>query len=218
MHTPDLFADERPDGGLREPLGAQAVVLRAYALPMLPDLWHTLQQLTAASPFRIMQTAGGRHMSAALSSCGSLGWVSDTFGYRYAARDPHTGQPWPAMPQELLQLGRQAAAEAGFAAFTPDTCLINRYLPGARMGLHQDRHERDFRQPIVSVSLGLPAVFLFGGLTRDAAVQRVPLFHGDVVVWGGVDRMRFHGVLPVKPGQHPLLGAQRINLTLRQAG
>ena len=122
------------------------------------------------------------------------------------------------MPQELLQLGRQAAAEAGFAAFTPDTCLINRYLPGARMGLHQDRHERDFRQPIVSVSLGLPAVFLFGGLTRDAAVQRVPLFHGDVVVWGGVDRMRFHGVLPVKPGQHPLLGAQRINLTLRQAG
>ena len=218
MHTLDLFADDRPDAGQREPLGAQAVVLRGYVLPGLPALWQTLQQLTAQSPFRIMQTAGGRSMSAALSSCGKLGWVSDSHGYRYAPRDPHSGKPWPTMPQTLFQLGQQAAAEAGFADFAPDTCLINRYLPGSRMGLHQDRHERDYRQPIVSVSLGLPAIFQFGGLKRDAAVQRVPLFHGDVVVWGGVDRLRFHGVLPVKPGEHPLLGAQRINLTLRKAG
>ena len=155
-------------------------------------------------------------MSVATTGCGPLSWVSDRRGYRYAALDPLTGKPWPALPADFAQLAHAAAQEAGFAAFVPDACLINRYAPGTRLSLHQDRDERDFSQPIVSVSLGVPAVFLWGGLQRSDRAARVPLWHGDVVVWGGVDRMRFHGVLPVPPGLHQLLGEQRINLTFRK--
>ena len=147
-----------------------------------------------------------------------LGWVSDRAGYRYAAQDPESGRPWPPMPTRFLQLARDAAAPAGFAGFLPDACLINRYLPAARMSLHQDRDERDLTAPIVSVSLGLPAVFLWGGLKRKDPARRLPLAHGDVLVWGGPDRLRYHGVLPLEAGQHPLLGEQRINLTFRKAG
>jgi alkylated DNA repair protein (DNA oxidative demethylase) len=146
-----------------------------------------------------------------------LSWVSDRRGYRYAERDPASGQPWPAMPTAFMQLAQAAAQQAGFAPFAPDACLINRYAVGARMSLHQDRDERDLAAPIVSVSLGLPAVFLWGGATRAGRALRVPLRHGDVVVWGGVDRLRFHGVLPVAPGEHPATGECRINLTLRKA-
>lgn len=151
-----------------------------------------------------------------MSNCGDFGWVSDRRGYRYARLDPQTGQPWPVLPPCFLQVARDAAAAAGFDDYRPDACLINRYAPGTRLSLHQDRDEDDRVAPIVSVSLGLPATFLFGGLARGDKPVRVPLLHGDVVVWGGVDRMRFHGVLPVMPGRHPQLGAQRINLTFRK--
>ena len=164
-----------------------------------------------------METPGGFRMSVAMSNCGTLGWVADQTGYRYQAVDPESALPWPAMPALFQQLAADAAAQAGFANFAPDACLINRYEVGARMSLHQDKDERDLTQPIVSVSLGLPAVFQFGGLKRTDPVSRVTLTHGDVVVWGGVDRLRYHGVLAIKAGEHPLLGACRLNLTFRKA-
>ncbi len=165
-----------------------------------------------------MVTPGGFTMSAALSSCGELGWTTDTRGYRYSPLDPRSQQPWPALPDALRELAVLAAADAGFNDFAPDACLINRYVPGAKMSLHQDKNERDYSAPVVSVSLGLPAVFLFGGHARSDKPQKISLFHGDVVVWGGVDRLRFHGVMPIKEGVHPRMGRQRINLTLRTAG
>ena len=216
MSTLDLFG--APIAGEQERLGPQAVVLRGFALPFVDELLPAIADINTVSPFRQMQTPGGYTMSAELSSCGKLGWVSDRQGYRYSHLDPHTGQPWPNMPNHFVQLARQSAAEAGFSHFEPDACLINRYAPGARMSLHQDKNERDFSAPIVSVSLGMAAVFLFGGLQRSDKAVRVTLYHGDVVVWGGTDRMRFHGIMPVQDAAHPLLGAQRINLTFRKAG
>jgi alkylated DNA repair protein (DNA oxidative demethylase) len=213
--TIDLFADQPPDW--QEPLGDGALVLRGFALPYTAMLLATLPVLLAQAPLRHMLTPGGQSMSVAMSSCGDYGWVSDRRGYRYAAQDPDSGVPWPPLPADWLRLAASAAAAAGFAGFAPDACLINCYQPGARMALHQDRDERDFSQPIVSVSLGLPVVFLFGGLQRSERAQRVPLAHGDVVVWGGPARLRYHGVLPLQPGCHPLLGAQRLNLTFRKA-
>lgn len=165
-----------------------------------------------------MQTPGGLAMSVASSNSGALGWVSDRRGYRYAPRDPDTDQPWPAMPPAWRAFAAEVAREAGHAGFAPDACLINRYEPGAKLSLHQDRDERDFSQPIVSVSLGLPAVFLWGGARRADRTRRVPLVHGDVVVWGGPSRRVYHGVLPVKDGEHPATGRARINLTFRRAG
>jgi alkylated DNA repair protein (DNA oxidative demethylase) len=164
-----------------------------------------------------MVTRGGFAMSVAMTNCGRAGWVTDRRGYRYEAIDPESGQPWPAMPPTFAALAADAAAAAGFAGFETDACLINRYGPGARMTLHQDRNERDFSAPIVSVSLGLPAVFLFGGHLRTDRPMRVPLAHGDVVVWGGPARLAFHGILPLRPGHHPRLGALRYNLTFRRA-
>jgi alkylated DNA repair protein (DNA oxidative demethylase) len=156
-------------------------------------------------------------MSAAMTNCGALGWVTDRTGYRYDSRDPETGKPWPRMPAAFLRLAGDAAADAGFHRFVPDACLVNRYEPGARLTLHQDKNERDFSAPIVSVSLGIPAVFLFGGLNRADKAARVPLEHGDVVVWGGPARLRYHGVNPLKPGHHALVDEHRINLTFRKA-
>ena len=192
-------------------------MLRGFALAEAAAIHTAVEQATARAPFRHMQTPGGFRMSVAMSNCGPYGWVTDATGYRYAPADPESGQPWPPMPGLFARLAREAAAEAGFPDFVPDACLINRYEPGARMSLHQDRDECDLAQPIVSVSLGLPAVFLFGGLKRADAARRVPLTHGDVVVWGGPDRLRYHGVLAVKPGEHPLTGACRLNLTFRKA-
>jgi alkylated DNA repair protein (DNA oxidative demethylase) len=165
-----------------------------------------------------MVTPGGFRMSVAMTNCGSLGWVTDRTGYRYDPVDPDSGEQWPPMPDFFLKLARDAAATAGFTAFAPDGCLINRYEPGARLSLHQDKNESDFGQPIVSVSLGIPAVFLFGGLKRADKPGRVELRHGDVVVWGGPARLRYHGVMPLKEGRHPLVGPHRINLTFRKAG
>jgi DNA oxidative demethylase len=157
-------------------------------------------------------------MSVALTNCGALGWTTDRRGYRYTGIDPDSGRPWPAMPTMFATLARDAAAAVGFADFEPDACLVNRYLPGSRLSLHQDRNERDFRAPIVSVSLGMPATFLLGGSERSDRTAKVPLYHGDVAVWGGADRLRYHGVLPLKEVPHSLLGSQRINLTFRKAG
>jgi DNA oxidative demethylase len=220
MRTMDLFADQdlpARSGPAKQPLADGAAVLRGYATPMAADLWRDIGQVLDAAPARHLITPGGLRMSVAMSNCGQLGWVSDRRGYRYDAIDPDSGRAWPAMPASFRNLAEAAAAEAGFAGFVPDACLINRYEPGARLSLHQDRDERDLRQPIVSVSLGLPAMFVFGGLQRSDPTARVPLVHGDVVVWGGPSRLRYHGVLALKDGWHPLTGAYRLNLTFRRA-
>jgi DNA oxidative demethylase len=217
LHTAPLFesAPVQPPGV--ENLREGAVLLRGFALPHERALLDALDAVIRAAPWRHMVTPGGLRMSVAMSNCGALGWISDRRGYRYVSDDPETGKPWPAMPHAFATLARDAALRAGFGHFAPDACLVNRYEPGAKLSLHQDRDERDFDQPIVSVSLGLPAVFLFGGLQRSDKQMRVPLVHGDVVVWGGPSRMRHHGVLPLKEGTHPVLGAYRVNLTFRKA-
>jgi alkylated DNA repair protein (DNA oxidative demethylase) len=202
----------------REAIASDAWLLRGFALPDVAALVAAIDEVAARAPFRHMVTPGGHPMSVAMTNCGALGWVTDARGYRYTAEDPATGAPWPAMPSAFLALAQRAAAAAGHAAFAPDACLVNRYEPGARMTLHQDKNERDFGAPIVSVSLGLPATFLFGGLERAAPARRVLLQHGDVVVWGGPSRLRFHGVLPLRDGAHDPLGRCRINLTFRVAG
>jgi alkylated DNA repair protein (DNA oxidative demethylase) len=201
----------------QEPLGPGATVLRQFAVPEEMALLSAFRDVIARAPFRHMVTPGGFLMSVAMTNCGSLGWVTDRTGYRYDAADPVSGLPWPQMPDAFLRLATGAAAQAGFSAYVPDACLINRYEPGARLSLHQDKNEQDFDQPIVSVSLGIPAVFLFGGLNRADKAIRVQLAHGDVVVWGGPARLRYHGVLPLKEGRHPLVGGHRINLTFRKA-
>lgn len=209
----DLFADD--DVNVLQP---GVVLLRGFALPWMAELWPAVEGVIAMAPLRQMFTPGGQPMSVQTTSCGDWGWHSDHAGYRYIAADPQTDLPWPPMPEVMCRLARESAMLAGFAGFVPDTCLLNRYLPGARMGLHQDRDERDFSQPIVSVSLGLPAVFLLGGLSRSAPVRQCALQHGDVLVWGGEARLRFHGVKPVAAGEHPVTGSARINLTFRCAG
>jgi alkylated DNA repair protein (DNA oxidative demethylase) len=213
----DLFAslpDVRP---AREAIAEGAVLLRGFAKPAEDELIVALREIVAQAPFRHMFTPGGHQMSVAMTNCGSAGWVTDRSGYRYDSADPESGKPWPQMPPSFLALAEQAAAEAGFDGFAPDACLVNRYQPGARMSLHQDRDEGDFGAPIVSVSLGLPAVFLFGGLQRSDKTQRYRLEHGDIAVWGGPARLVFHGVAPLADGEHPRMGRQRINLTFRRA-
>jgi DNA oxidative demethylase len=194
-----------------------AVVLRGFALDTERELMSALEAVVAAAPFRHMVTQGGQTMSVAMTNCGSAGWVTDRKGYRYQSVDPVTGSPWPPMPLSFLRLARSAAAAAGYAGFEPDACLINRYVPGARLTLHQDRNERDFTAPIVSVSLGLPAKFLFGGLARSERPKRLMLHHGDVVIWGGPSRLAYHGIDMLKEGDHPATGGCRINLTFRKA-
>lgn len=209
---PDLFDIEVKQG-----LRPGAVLLRGRALPVEAPLLAAIDQVAAASPFRRMVTPGGFQMSVAMTNCGRVGWVTDRTGYRYDARDPDNGAAWPAMPDVFLALARDAADEAGFAGFVPDACLVNRYEPGARLSLHQDKDEQDYDHPVVSVSLGLPATFQFGGLQRSDRPMKVPLQHGDVVVWGGPARLVYHGVLALKDGEHPLAGRRRYNLTFRKA-
>jgi DNA oxidative demethylase len=198
-------------------LAPGARVLCRYAESLAPDLLAAIAAVESAAPFRHMITPGGHAMSAAMTNCGPAGWTADRRGYRYAASDPMGGAPWPPMPALFRDLAARAAAAAGYADFVPDAGLINRYAPGARMGLHQDRDEADLAAPIVSVSLGLPAVFLWGGATRRDPARRVPLIHGDVVVFGGPSRLAFHGIAPLKDGDHPLTGRFRYNLTFRRA-
>jgi len=215
--TADLFenvADVQPS---REMMAEGAVLLRGFAQSVEAELIAALREIAAQAPFRHMVTPGGHQMSVAMTNCGRYGWVTDRGGYRYDANDPETAKPWPAMPGSFCELAGQAAARAGFDGFAPDACLVNHYEPGARMSLHQDRDETDFSAPIVSVSLGLPAIFLFGGMKRSDKPRRFRLQHGDVVVWGGPTRLFFHGVAPLADGEHALLGRQRINLTFRKA-
>lgn len=214
----DLFNNNDQDQVQRLRIGTGAVCLRGYLMRNETAIISAIDQVTAVSPFRHLMTPGGNRMSVAMSNCGSLGWVSDHAGYRYQMQDPLTQNPWPAMPAVLSSLAQEAAVQAGYNNFQPNVCLINRYETGARMGLHQDKDERNLSAPIVSFSLGLPATFIWGGLERVGKTQRFVLEHGDVLVWGGPDRLRFHGVAPLKPGHHLLTGAYRINITFRQTG
>jgi alkylated DNA repair protein (DNA oxidative demethylase) len=206
--------DSRPS---HEPIANGACLLRGFALASATALLTEIEHIETAAAFRHLETPGGFRMSVAMTNCGSVGWVSDRRGYRYTTHDPLSGQPWPPMPSVFSALAEHAARAAGFEDFHPDACLINRYVPGSRLTLHQDKDENDFRAPIVSVSLGLPAIFLFGGNARKKKQRRIPLQHGDVVVWGGPARLFHHGVLPLKDGNHSMLGRQRVNLTFRRA-
>lgn len=199
----------------REPLEEGAVLLRSFVADA-PALLEEVARIAQVAPFRNMITPGGYTMSVAMTNCGRVGWVSDAAGYRYDPIDPETGQPWPALPEAFLELATRAAAEAGFSHYDPDACLINRYVPGAKLGLHQDRDEKDRWAPIVSVSLGLPAVFLWGGKKRSDPVRRFRLESGDVAVWGGPARFVYHGIAAIKSGEHPLTGPTRINITFRK--
>lgn len=214
----ELFGIESGVESRVEPIGPGTVVLRGFATANESTLLADLRSVIAQAPLRHMVTPGGFRMSVAMTNCGALGWVTDRTGYRYDPIDPESGRHWPPMPASFLRLAGNAAQSAGYPGFIPDACLVNRYEAGARLSLHQDKNERDFDAPIVSVSLGIPAVFLFGGVNRADRTTRVPLQHGDVVAWGGPDRMRYHGVMPLKAGHHPLVGGYRINLTFRSAG
>lgn len=215
--TLGLFDEVPAPYAAPEVIAPGAVLLRGFALAVDEALLQAVEAVTAAAPLRHLVTPGGYTMSVAMSNCGALGWVSDRSGYRYDAKDPLSGKPWPVMPACFADLALRAATEAGFKNFHPDACLINRYEPGARLSLHQDKDEGNMDAPIVSVSLGLPAVFQFGGLNRSDRPARYRLLHGDVAVWGGPSRLAYHGVAPLAEGEHARLGRQRINLTFRQA-
>lgn len=212
--TPLFDSDSSPPS--REELDEGAALLRGFASAEAPVLVEEVGRITQSAAFRHLVTPGGYTMSVAMTNCGRVGWVSDRNGYRYDPIDPDTGAPWPAMPAAFLDLAVRAAADAGFVNYDPDACLINRYVGGAKLSLHQDRDEKDAWAPIVSVSLGLPAVFLWGGKRRSDPVRRLIVESGDVVVWGGPARFVYHGVAPLKDGQHPLTGTTRINLTFRK--
>ena len=209
---PDLFSFERR----RVELGPGAAILGGFACDQAEALLEQIAYLSSIAPFRHMQTPGGRRMSVAMLNAGALGWVSDASGYRYTTTDPQTGRTWPTIPPIFMELASRAAQALGFGQFVPDACLINRYAPGTRLSLHQDRDEQDHQAPIVSVSLGLPATFLWGGLQRQNRTTRYRLAHGDVAVWGGPSRLMFHGISELKDGVHPLTGALRYNLTFRK--
>ncbi|HWM66417.1 MAG TPA: DNA oxidative demethylase AlkB [Steroidobacteraceae bacterium] len=215
--TRDLFDFVPPAQAQEQSLGAGATLLRGFALAQSAQVLEAVAEVVRQSPFRHMITPGGFRMSVAMTNCGSAGWVTDRTGYRYDGFDPTTQARWPAMPVALSDLATRAAARGGFVEFLPDACLINRYEPGTRLSLHQDKNERDLGAPVVSVSLGLQAVFLFGGPRREDRTRPIPLAHGDVVVWGGPSRLWYHGVRPLQDGEHPELGRQRINLTFRKA-
>jgi DNA oxidative demethylase len=214
--TADLFDSVAEAQPSREDIADGAVLLRGFAKPIEEELIAAVRVIAAQSPFRRMTTPGGYQMSVAMTNCGERGWITDHTGYRYDAIDPRSDAPWPAMPLVFCDLARRSAEEGGFVGFTPDACLVNRYEPGTRLSLHQDKDELDFSAPIVSVSLGLPAIFLFGGIARSDKPRRFRLVHGDVAVWGGPSRLAYHGVAPLADGEHALLGRQRINLTFRE--
>lgn len=212
MNTLELFGD---GAGASQSLGDGITLLRGFADSRV--LFPIIERVAAESPFRHLVTPGGQTMSVAMTNCGHVGWISDRTGYRYGSRDPLTGRDWPRMPVEFEELALKAAATAGFPNFVPDACLINRYAPGSRLTAHRDADEQDFEQPIVSVSLGLPATFAFYGLTRGGKGRSVALADGDVLLWGGPSRLVYHAVRPVKPGHHPVTGDCRYNLTFRHA-
>lgn len=215
--TADLFDSISGAEASREDMADGAVLLRGKALALEDELLEALDVVVAQAPFRHMVTPGGFVMSVAMTNCGDAGWITDRTGYRYDRIDPESGKLWPPLPPSFLKLATEASTEAGYPDFVPDACLINRYVPGARLSLHQDKNERDFANPIVSVSLGLPATFQFGGLARTDPIRKYALRHGDVAVWGGPSRLFYHGVPNLKDGDHPKVGPFRINLTFRGA-
>ena len=212
MSTLDLFAR---GAGAGASLGPGITLLRGFADSA--RLMPLVERVAESSPFRHLVTPGGQTMSVAMTNCGPVGWVSERSGYRYDARDPLTGRAWPPMPGEFLELALCAAALGGFRDFAPDACLVNRYSPGSRLTAHRDADEQNYAQPIVSVSMGLPASFAFYGLTRGGKGRTVPLADGDVLVWGGPSRLVYHAVRPIKPGVHRVTGGFRYNLTFRHA-
>jgi DNA oxidative demethylase len=212
----DLFAGLADPQPAQEEMAEGAVLLRGFFAASEANVIADLRAIVAQAPFRHMVTPGGHTMSVAMTNCGGKGWVTDRCGYRYDNIDPESGQKWPAMPSSFRELAERAAAQGGFSNFAPDACLVNRYVPGAKMSLHQDKDELDLGAPIVSVSLGLPATFLFGGLQRSDKPKKFRLAHGDIAVWGGPARLAFHGVAPLADGEHPVMGRQRINLTFRK--
>jgi len=213
----NLFERVSQTEASKEMLCPRAVMLRKFAQKYETELFAGLREVTAKAPFRHMITPGGFRMSVAMTNCGAFGWIANETGYRYDRVDPETNATWPEMPDCFLKLASSAATEVGFDEFLPDACLINRYEPGSKLSLHQDKNERDFEQPIVSVSLGVSAMFLFGGSRRNDDTERIPVEHGDVIVWGGPARLRYHGVMALKEGFHPLAGGRRFNLTFRKA-
>lgn len=210
----DLFDDQLPK---KTRIAEGAYWLRGHALPAADLLWAELRKHFATYPPQQMFTPMGYKMSVRSTSMGDAAWVGTKKGYGYASIDTAINQALPPLPSTFLSLANHAATEAGYNDFTPDSCLINCYDIGSKMGLHQDKDERDFNQPIVSVSLGIPATFLFGGAKRSDKPTQIPLTHGDVVVWGGASRLFYHGVQTIKPNKHPLLGELRCNLTFRKA-
>ncbi len=211
LFDPDVCESERVA------LGPDAVILRGFGCGVAAEVLAALHAVAADAPFRNMVTPGGYAMSVAMTNCGTAGWVTDRRGYRYTGRDPESGRPWPPLPAVFSDLATRAADAAGFGGFAPDACLINRYAPGTKLSLHQDKNEADYTAPIVSVSLGLPAKFLFGGVKRSDRTRRIELRHGDVAVWGRTARLAHHGVDTLKDGDHPATGRCRFNLTFRKA-
>jgi alkylated DNA repair protein (DNA oxidative demethylase) len=212
----DLFGPPEDETPWDEMLAPGALLLRRFACGHAAAVLAQVKQIAATAPFRHLETPGGQRMSVAMTNCGAQGWISDRRGYRYGGTDPATGLPWPPMPDLFTRIACEAAARAGYTDFVPQACLINLYRPGNRLSLHQDRDELDLRAPIVSISLGLPAVFLFGGEQRSERPRRYALQHGDVAVWGGPSRLAFHGIAPLADGHHPATGASRVNLTFRK--
>ena len=212
----DLF-DDASLFPSQQQLAEGVCLLSGQANSMMPAIWQAVEDVLRQAPLRQMQTPGGYTMSVAMSNCGELGWISDRHGYRYSRLDPQSGQPWPAMPEILQELARIWAAEAGFDNFVSNACLINCYQAGSKMSLHLDRDERDFAHPILTLSLGLPARFMLGGLQRQDPYRKLLLQHGDVLVFGGPARLCFHGIMPLADGDHALLGKRRISLTFRRA-
>jgi alkylated DNA repair protein (DNA oxidative demethylase) len=197
------------------PIAPDVTLLRGFAATA--SLRAAIGAIAAAAPFRHLTTPGGGRMSVAMTNCGAWGWHSDARGYRYVARDPDSDAPWPAMPPSFRVLAVEAAAAGGFDGFEPDCCLVNRYLVGAQMGAHRDFDELDLRHPIVSVSIGLPALFLWYGATRRGPALRVPLADGDVVVFGGSARAGYHGVRRLAAPEPGVAATVRYNLTFRRA-
>ncbi|RFF30188.1 DNA oxidative demethylase AlkB [Wenzhouxiangella sediminis] len=212
-----LFDNAAPEGSA-ERFSEGAVLFHGRLNEYAEAIIEAIRDIDREAPFRHLVTPGGHRMSVSMTSCGDLGWMTDRKGYRYTETDPDSDRPWPPMPELFSELAGEAAEEAGFPGYRPDACLINRYRPGAKLSLHQDKDEQDYSHPVVSFSLGLPATFLWGGFRRKDKPDRLLLEHGDVLVWGGPDRLRYHGILPLPEGEHPLMGAQRINLTFRKAG
>jgi len=189
-----------------------ATLMRGLAQAQDGEFLEAMQGVLSAAPLHHATTPTGLPMGVMVSDCGT----PEAFRRRWDPANPAVRQMWPPMPRALLDFSLRCAVRAGFPLFRPDTCHVNRYQAGTKLGLHQDRHECDMSQPIVSVSFGLECVFLLGGLERTDSPKRILLEHGDVIVWGGPSRMRFHGVQPLKPGHHPLTGPYRYNLTFRK--